>query len=171
MNQTKTNNLPKPSVNLLLTVSALAVVGATSFYAGTKFQQSRSFSGGFGSGNFAGRMMDSAGNRQFDIKRTGGSTQGFQVGGMLGSGRPASGEIIAVDGQSLTIKSQDGSTKIVLLSDKTTVNKTEAGATSDLKTGESIMVVGTPNQDGSLTAQVINLGERLTKVVPQTTNQ
>ncbi len=173
MNQEKNNMMLKPSANLLLTASALAVVGATSFFAGTKFQQSRILNGNFGNKTQVGQMMNGRENGQFDLKRTGsqGMQQGTGVGTGIGFGRPTSGEVIAMDEKSITVKSEDGSTKIVLFSDQTTVNKTEVGAKTDLKAGDQIMVIGSQNQDGSLTAQVINLGGGAMRIERQTTNQ
>lgn len=67
------------------------------------------------------------------------------------------GEIISQDSKSITVKLQDGSSKIVLLSDSATVSKTESGSKSDLKDGTTVAVFGTTNSDGSVTAQNIQL--------------
>lgn len=121
--------------NILLILVLLTVVGAGSFFVGTKFQQSRSprLLGNFRdqrSGQFLGRG------------------QGF---------RPVNGEIISLDDQSLTVKLMDNSSKIVLFTPATAINKSAAGSKEDLKVGEKIAAFGTENQDGSITAQTIQL--------------
>lgn len=71
---------------------------------------------------------------------------------------PVNGEIISQDDTSITIKMPDGSSKIVILSDQTKVNKSSEGAKTDLKTGEKVTAFGTQNQDGSITAQSVSIG-------------
>lgn len=70
---------------------------------------------------------------------------------------PTAGEIIGADEKSITVKLQDGSSKIVLLSEKTQINKAEKATKEDLKKGEKVAVFGTENPDGSVTAQNIQL--------------
>jgi Domain of unknown function (DUF5666) len=71
--------------------------------------------------------------------------------------RPINGEIIAQDDTSITVKMQDGSSKIVLVADSTSINKSDQGTKTDLKTGEKVMAFGKENSDGSLTAENIQL--------------
>lgn len=118
----------------------VAIVAAGAFFGGMKYQESRGRT--FAQGNFGG---DHAG-QQGDQGRQ--RNQGF---------RPVNGEIISQDDTSVTVKLQDGSSKIVLFSDNTTLNKATTASKSDLKNGERIAVFGTENSDGSLTAQTIQL--------------
>lgn len=62
-----------------------------------------------------------------------------------------------MDSNSLTIKLQDGSSKIVILSDKTAYVKSDKASKTDLKAGETVAVFGTDNSDGSVTAQNVQL--------------
>lgn len=123
--------------SMLLTIILVVVVGVGAFYAGTKYQQSKrtAIMGQFG--GQAGQRTGLSGNRI-----------GF---------RPVNGEIISSDDKSLTIKMQDGSSRIILLSDKTVYLKSSTASKSDLKTGEKIAAFGTENSDGSVTAQNIQL--------------
>jgi hypothetical protein len=57
----------------------------------------------------------------------------------------------------------DGSTKIVLLSDTTTVNKATTGTLSDLTKGQQVAVFGQENSDGSVTAQTVQINPILGK--------
>lgn len=125
--------------NSILIIFVVAIlVGAGAFFGGMKYQQSKrqNFARQFGQG------------QEVRADKTQGNRQGF---------RPVNGEIISSDDKSITVKMQDGGSKIVLLSDKTEISKASSGVKEDLKTGEKVMVVGTENSDGSVTAQNIQL--------------
>jgi len=128
--------------NIFITAIILVVVAAAAFFGGMKYQEVR-----------RGNVLAQGGNEgqghgQFQ-RDQGGNRVGF---------RPVSGEIISQDDNSITVKLQDGSSKIVILSKNTAINKASTGAQSDLKTGERIAVFGTNNSDGSITAQNISIG-------------
>jgi len=69
----------------------------------------------------------------------------------------AGGQIIAKDATSITVKLQDGSSKIVFVSNSTAVMKSVQGSSSDLTVGENITVVGSTNSDGSITSQSVQI--------------
>lgn len=128
--------------NLWIIVALLLVIiGGGAFFAGMKYQQSKS-------PRAFGQRFDSQG-----ANRQGGQ---FPGGGRSGL-RPVNGEIIGQDEKSITVKLTDGSSKIVLLSDKTTINKAAEATKSDLKTGEKVAVFGQENSDGSVTAQSVQI--------------
>jgi len=52
---------------------------------------------------------------------------------------------------------QDGSSRIVIVSETTQINKAEQATKTDLKIGEKVAVFGQENSDGSVTAQNIQL--------------
>ncbi len=66
------------------------------------------------------------------------------------------GEILSEDDKSITVKMEDGSSKIVLISDTTQINKTDPGAKSDLTVGTKVGVFGVDN-NGTVTAQNIQI--------------
>ncbi len=124
--------------NTLITIILVIVFAGGGFFAGMKYQQSKqsTFARQFG---------------QVQGMRTGqgqGNRQGF---------RPITGEIISSDDKSITVKLQDSSSKIVLFSDSTTINKADTATKDDLKTGTKVAVFGQTNSDGSVTAQNIQL--------------
>jgi len=135
-------------------IIALVIVGGGAFYGGMKYGQSTRQ-------NFAKQNSD-------------GSPQNFQnlspeqrqklLQGRTGGGTGAnflSGEVIAKDEQSLTLKMPDGNSKIVFFSDSTQISKTTEGTKDDIEIGKQIMVSGEQNSDGSYTAKTIQLSPRL----------
>jgi len=86
------------------------------------------------------QIMQSQGNRQ---NRQGGSF--------------VTGEIIAKDDKSITIKLTSGGSKIVLLSNTTQIGQFTAATINDLLVGKTVMVSGSVNNDGSVTAQMVQL--------------
>lgn len=122
--------------NVFVILMVTIIVGAGAFFLGIKYQQGkqqaflRQFNGGQG------------------IRAGQGNRQGF---------RPVNGEIIGADEKTITVKMQDGSSRIVMLSEKTEINKAASGTKDDLKVGERVAVFGQENSDGSVTAQNIQL--------------
>lgn len=116
------------------------VVAAIGFFGGMKYQQSKQPS-------FFGRSGGVLGTRAGT-----GQTQGNRAGF-----RPVNGEIISTDDKSITVKLTDGSSKIILLSDKTIINTATQASKSALISGEKVGVFGTENSDGSVIANTIQL--------------
>jgi hypothetical protein len=99
--------------------------------------------------------------------RNGGGFQGAPNGdgtGRLAGGNAVAGTILSADASSITVKTADGSTKIVLVSSSTTVSKTEQGSMSDLTVGQNVIATGTTNSDGTVTASRVQVGATLPNV-------
>ena len=129
--------------SIIVVIIALVIGLGGGFFAGMKYQEGKTPSFGNDTNRQFSRFQNGSQNGQTQRNRT-----GFQ---------PVSGEIISANDKSITVKLQDGSSKIVLFSDKTTINKAETATKSDLKSGEKVAVFGTQNSDGSVTAQNIQL--------------
>lgn len=77
---------------------------------------------------------------------------GFQQGAGL-----VTGNIISTTDNSITVQSRDGSSRIVFFGSSAEVSKFVQGAASDLSVGETVVVAGTSNSDGSINAQTIQI--------------
>lgn len=112
----------------------IITVGGVAFYVGMKYA---------GRNNFPRQM----GNR--------GQGFGSRSGGFV------AGDIISKNDKSITIKLRDGGSKIVFYSDSTEVGKFVNGLISDLEIGKVATVSGQTNQDGSVTAQSIQIRDNV----------
>ncbi|MFA5076112.1 MAG: hypothetical protein WC480_01705 [Patescibacteria group bacterium] len=123
----------------------LLIVGAGAFYGGLKYGQSQKSAGrGFAmTGNFGPGGQQGPNGMNLSKNQNGG---GF-----------ANGEIIAKDDKSITVKLNDGGSKIILYSAGTSVGKTIDGNAADLGVGQTIMANGKTNSDGSITATSIQI--------------
>jgi hypothetical protein len=112
----------------------------------------------FGAGGFFGGMKYQENKRTVNFRQFNGNVQGLRAGdGDRQAFRPVNGEIIGSDEKSITVKLEDGSSKIVLLAESTQFLKSLSGSKEDLKVGDKVMVVGSDNTDGSVTAQNIQI--------------
>lgn len=145
--------------NLIIAVAASVVLaGGSGFFAGTKYQQSKTvastrspFAASFGPGSRNNRT----GNTQTQ-PNSGTANNGTNRTNNMGF-RPVLGEITNSDDKSITVKMTDGSSKIILISDLTSINKAETASKIDLTVGTTVSVFGQTNSDGSVTAQNIQL--------------
>lgn len=136
------------------------VVGGLSFYGGMQYQQS----------TLNAQRQQRAGS----FGGAGGIGAGSFGGASGGRGQAASminGDIISSDDKSITVKTRDGGSKIVFFSGSTGITKSVDGVASDLATGKTVIVSGTPNSDGSVTAQTIQLRPQAPAVTPNATSQ
>jgi hypothetical protein len=76
---------------------------------------------------------------------------------MMGGNGFATGEVLSKDQTSLTIKLRDGGSKLLFLNTNTRIEKSTEGTISDVGVGQQITATGTPNTDGSITAQSIQI--------------
>ncbi len=125
--------------NWIITILLVIIVGGGAFFAGMQFQKSQR----------PGMMQFANGaNGQFRMRF--GNSQNGAV-------RPVRGQVVSADSNSLTVKMTDGSTKIVLVTGNTMLLKSTSAALSDIKTGDTVMVFGAANADGSVTAQNVQI--------------
>jgi hypothetical protein len=121
---------------IVTAIIVLIVVGGGAFYGGIAYSKSQNTRPSF-PGNFQGAR----GNR------TGANGANF-----------VSGSIISKDATSITLQlPNNNGSKIIFYSGTTQIAKTTSGTADDLTTGTTVMVTGTTNSDGSVTAQNIQI--------------
>ena len=126
--------------NTIMAVILSAVVfGAGGFWGGTFYQKSKNTLPSF-----------SGGNRPDFANRTGQPTD--RAGSGMGMVR---GEIIDVNDDSVTVKMNDETSKIVIISDETKFTTSQETDKESLAEGMSVNVFGVTNSDGSVTAESV----------------
>lgn len=125
---------------LVIVIVIVIVIGGAAFYGGMAYGKSQG-------GNRNLRSF----NGQMPAGATGANFRG-------GNGANATnGEVIAKDDQSVTIQLRDNGSKIIFVSDSTQVSKMAAGSIADVEVGQNLMVTGTTNSDGSISAETIQI--------------
>lgn len=130
------------------TVIILAVLIAIAAFAGGTFYGKASVPAVAGRGTFAGGA---------GLARNASGTNGRFLGN---GGGVVAGQIISKDSQSVTLQLSNGNSEVAFYSPSTqvTVTKTSVGSAADLASGTMIIVTSsTPNSDGSITAQAIQI--------------
>lgn len=76
--------------------------------------------------------------------------------GFIPNGHGSVGTIQSVSTSSITLQTRDGTTQTVLLTGKTSI-RTASGAASStaLSVGQQVIILGTPNDDGTISADLI----------------
>lgn len=143
---------------IILGVGICLVIAALSFYGGVSYGKSRVDT----KSNF-----NKQGFTQGGFNQNGSSRMMGQNNRMMGGGF-TNGEIISKDDKSITVKLRDGGSKIVLVPQTVKVEKTVDGTASDVVVGKSIMVTGTTNPDGSISATSIQIRPDIQAVQPNT---
>ena len=130
--------------NTMIVTAVLVIVAiGAGFFGGMKYSEYQRTQG------------RASGARQFPGGANG--TNGQMQGRNGLGGRPVTGEVISKDDTSMTVKTQDGGSKIVMLSTTTTYSKSTAGTVQDVVVGGQVAVVGTVNSDKSMTAQNVQI--------------
>ena len=140
------NKYTKKIISIILVIIAVGALAGGAFYGGIKYEENKTTQG-------------ISQERQQRFQQMGASAAGAMAGrpgSQLGNNFVA-GEILSKDEKSITVKLRDGGSKIVFFSDTTEVDKFTTGSSSDLEVGKTVTVTGKTNQDGSITAQSIQL--------------
>ena len=150
----------------VIVVVVAAVVGAAAFFGGMSYGQNKAPSLQKAMETLRNaspeEIAQSVQNGGGFAGGAGGGFPGFGAGGRQGgaaggSGGFVSGDVIASDAESITVKMADGSSKIVFFSGSTSISRQAEGSASDLIDGTSVLVTGASNADGSITAQTIQI--------------
>lgn len=78
--------------------------------------------------------------------------------GRFFNGHGIYGEIMRVEGKRILVKDRDGSEKIIVITDKTTIRRGPSDISpKDVRPDQAIVVIGTPTDDGKVEASFIRL--------------
>src|SRR3989338_538032 len=127
-------------------VLAVVVSGGVGFYGGMKYQ----------SGKAPAASLDQQARFVGSGTSFGGATCATRGIRTVGGGL-TTGEVLAKDDKSLTIKLRDGGSKIIFFTPETPVTQTTSASREEVAVGKTVTVVGIANPDGSVTASSIQL--------------
>ena len=147
-----------PRARLPKVTGALAacVLICAGFIGGVLVQKHLGGSSSSGRNNFAG-FAGRAGTGTGAGTGTNGGGFGGR-GGTGGAGGAITGTVTVVSGDTLYVTAADGSVYTVKTSGTTTVNVTQSGKLSQLKPGQSVVVAGSDDGSGNVTATSITAG-------------
>jgi len=131
---------------IAIAIVIAVVLAAAGFFGGTLYQKSQTARPGRNFGGIGAGIGNPASQAANATRRSGGLQGGF-----------TSGDIISKDNNSITLKMRDGSTRIIFYSGSTQISKQTSGTVDDLGVGSAVMVAGSANADGSVSAQSISL--------------
>jgi len=130
----------KKNVLVIAIVAVVVAVGVAAFFGGMQLSGTKRL------GGLAGQNFQNFGNSNTNRARNGQAGSGF-----------VNGDVIAKDNNSITVKLRDGGSKIIFYSSATEIGKFVNGTSSDLEIGKTVMITGTANPDGSVTAQSVQI--------------
>lgn len=136
--------------NLAIATITLVVVGGGAFYGGTIYEKKSLEEQG---------LLRNA-NMQPGNKTSGKERSNRTADGLNRKGENSEiviGEIMSKDEKSVTVKTRDGGSKIIYLSDSTKIGEITSGSLADLESGKQVVINGKANQDGSFSAQDIQI--------------
>lgn len=139
----------------LAVVAALVVGGVGGVFIGQSTAHAAPQRAGFGQGAGGFRGGEGFGGGQGGA----GGGQGAPAGRPGAGGAFTAGTITAVEGSTITLKLQDGSTVKVGTSAATKVTRTSTSSVSKLKSGDTVTVVGQKDASGDVTATTIAEGQ------------
>lgn len=154
--------MSKKFITIILISHLVAIV--VGVYGGMKYGQSQSLRSRLARENFSASGGSAFGGQNLQNLSPEQQQQMAQRFGNGFGGRNTNnainGEIISKDNQSITIKLRDGGSKIIFFSESTKISKSADGTIDDLAVGKNVMVDGTANQDGSITAQNVRINNQ-----------
>lgn len=139
---------------------AVVIAGGGGFYGGMQYEQSQ---GGANLSAGPGNFQNMSEEERQALFAQGGGARGGSVGPQNGQFRPdqgglSLGEVISVDEASMVIQlPNDAGTKIIFYSESTEVSKQASGSIDDVAVGDTVTIMGESNDDGSISADSIQL--------------
>lgn len=135
-----------------LYIVGAVIVAIALFFAGVQTGKAMAFKGrgGMMGGQFTRGQMGQFGGQAGAGQNRFGGARGINGGFIMG-------EVLSKDATGITVKLQDGGSRVVITSTSTAVMKSTTGTMNDVVVGNSVTVMGSQNADGSVTAQSIQI--------------
>ena len=146
--------MDKKCITTIVVVALL--VGAVSFYGGMKFAGGKK-TADFQPGNFSGRGMMQG--EQKNSRQIG--NQQARNGGLV------RGEVLSQTQDQITVKTNGGGSKIILIPGSMDIMTSVKASSTDITVGANVMISGTTNNDGSITAQSLQIIPNELSVSPE----
>ena len=129
--------------NIIILIIAIIVAAGAGFFGGMQYQKMAgakiAINQAANRGNFTGARAGA---------RTGANGAGF-----------TSGQILSKTDNSLTIKLTAGGSEIVFLAPSSQIMRSSTTTIANLNIGDNVMITGTANSDGTITARTIQTGD------------
>lgn len=138
-------NLNKKTI-VIIAAALIVISGITGFLVGKntakpKFNKNQiGLNGQFPGNNFSG------GSR-------------MTRGGNFGSTGMFQGEVLSKDASGITLKLNDGDSKVIIVPESANVYKMGKAAINDIEVGQSVSISGKQNEDGSVECRSIQIQE------------
>lgn len=142
----------KKQYQIVILIAVTLVAGGVGYFAGT-YTGPR---GLFFAGDPGGFQNLSPDERAVRFGQAGARTGRTGGAGGVGGGF-ATGEVIGKDAQGITVKLTDGSSKIIFVASSTSFTKSSKVSVTDVAVGSNVMITGSTNTDGSITARGIDI--------------
>lgn len=151
--------MEKIKLNLAYVIGISVLVLILGFLGGMQYQKSQLVKNNQGMfiGNTQNMRNFSGNNTGVRTQRTSSMTGNFNSTMPKNNNGLIIGEISSVDDNTITIKTKDGSSKIIIYSTNTNINKSTQGEKEDLKTGVNINVFGKSESNGTVSANNIQI--------------
>lgn len=146
------------TLTIISGIVLVLVVAGASFYGGMVYGKNQAAaSAATGPMNFPQGFQPGDGAPPFGGRGQGGTGGAFgAAAGNVADGMTF-GEIESIDGNTLTLLTQAGGTVTIQVTDTTLIEKNASVDVTDLATGDTVIVSGSDNDDGSITARSVQV--------------
>jgi hypothetical protein len=158
--QEEIGKLMNKTLKIILAVVGILVLAGAAFYGGMVVGENRAAASaatvpmnlpeGFQPPD--GATLPGDVTRQFGARGQGGG-----AGGIAAQPGMTFGAIASIDGNTLTVTTQAGGVVTVQVTDTTLIEKNASVGVSDLAAGDTVIISGSANDDGSMTARSVQV--------------